>query len=140
MYKKILVGYDGSSGAKQALEHALRLAKSAGAEIYALWCRSSLPHLPETVDEVEEVKEAATTFLQKITRELMEYSRQYGIEIHGDSKSGHAAKTIVDYASEGKFDLIVVGHKGHSGLWGNFLGHTSDKISESAHCSVLIVR
>jgi nucleotide-binding universal stress UspA family protein len=140
MYKKILVGYDGSDGSKQALVHAIYLAKENGAELNALWAHSSLPHYPETVDEVEEEREAASAFLQKLTKELVEYSKEYGYEIHADSKSGHAAKTIVDYAKQGNFDLIVVGHKGHSGLWGNLLGHTPDKVSENAHCSVLIVR
>ena len=140
MYKKILVGYDGSDGSKEALIHAIHLAKETNAELYALWSRSSLPHYPETVDEVEEEREAASAFLHKLTRELTEYSKEYDFEIHADSKSGHAAKTIVDYAKQGNFDLIVVGHKGHSGLWGNLLGHTPDKVSENAHCSVLIVR
>jgi nucleotide-binding universal stress UspA family protein len=140
MYKKILIGYDGSEGSKKALIHAIQLAKKHEAELHALWCRSSLPHYPETVDEVEEEREAASAFLHKLTRELTDYSKEYGYEIHADSKSGHAAKTIVDYAKQGNFDLIVLGHKGHSGLWGNLLGHTPDKVSENAHCSVLIVR
>ena len=140
MYKRILVGYDGSEGSKKALEHAIYLAKELGAELTALWARSSLPHYPETVDEVEEEKESATTFLQAITKDLMTFSKTHGIDIKADAKSGHAAKTISDYAKEKSFDLIVLGHRGHSGLWGSLLGHTADKVSEHAHCSVLIVR
>ncbi len=140
MYKKILVGYDSSEGAKTALIHALDLAKVLKADLYALWVRSSLPHYPETVDEVDEERQAAGAFLQKLTKEIMDLSHTHQYEIHADSKSGHAAKTIADYAKQGNFDLIIVGHKGHSGLWGNLLGHTPDKISETAHCSVLIVR
>lgn len=140
MYRKILVGYDGSAGSKLALEHALRLAQGIGAEVWALWVRGSLPHYPETVDEVEEEKTAANAFMQKLSKELMSYTKEYSIDIHADSKSGHPSKTILAYAEEGKFDLIVLGNRGHSELWGRFLGHTADKISENAHCSVLIVR
>lgn len=140
MYKKILVAYDGSEGSRKALEHAIRLAQELGSQIFALWVRGSLPHYPETVDEVEEEKEAADSFLKRLTGELMDFSKKYGIEIRADSKTGHPAKTIVDYAREHGFDLIVLGHRGHSGLWGSFLGHTTDKVSENAHCSVLIVR
>lgn len=140
MYKEILVAYDGSEGSKTALEHAIRLAKELGAEISALWVRGSLPHYPESVDEVEEEKEAAENFLKKLTRELVAISQEQKIDIHADSRRGHPAKTIVDYAREHDFDLIVLGHRGHSGLWGGFLGHTTDKVSENAHCSVLIVR
>jgi nucleotide-binding universal stress UspA family protein len=140
MYKNILVAYDGSAGAKRALEQALNLAKELGSSITALWVRGSLPHYPETVDEVEEVKGAADAFLQKLSKELVNYSRRNNIDIKADTRSGHPAKTIVDYAKENNFDLIVLGHRGHSGLWGDFLGHTTDKVSENAHCSVLIVR
>jgi nucleotide-binding universal stress UspA family protein len=140
MYKKILVGFDGSDGAKLALGHAAQLAKELKAELWTLWVRSSLPHYPETVDEVEEEKEAANTFLQRITKDILAYSEQYAIDIHGESRSGHAAQTLLSFAEEGKFDLIVLGNRGHSGLWGRFLGHTADKVSENAHCSVLIVR
>jgi len=140
MYERILVGYDSSDGAKKALEHAILLAKELRSQITALWVRGSLPHYPETVDEVEEERESASDFLQKLTKELMAFSRQHAVNIHADSRAGHPAKTIVDYAKENDFHLIVLGHRGHSGLWGSFLGHTTDKVSENAHCSVLIVR
>lgn len=140
MYKRILVAYDGSEGSKKALEHALLLARELSSDVFALWVRGSLPHYPETVDEVEEEREASEKFVQKLTHDLVNYTNQFGINIHGDTKSGHPAKTIVDYARANNVDLIVLGHRGHSGLWGGFLGHTTDKVSENAHCSVLIVR
>jgi nucleotide-binding universal stress UspA family protein len=46
----------------------------------------------------------------------------------------------VKYAKDKKCDLIVLGHSGHSRLWGHLLGHTADRVSEYASCSVLIVR
>jgi nucleotide-binding universal stress UspA family protein len=140
MYRRILVGYDGSEGAKLALEHAARLAKELNAEVWTLWVRGSLPHYPETVDEVEEEKEAANAFLQRITKDVLESSKQYGLDIRAESRSGHPAQSILAFAEEGKFDLIILGNRGHSGLWGRFLGHTADKVSENAYCSVLIVR
>lgn len=140
MYKKILVGYDGSEGARTALRHAVSLARDLGSEVWALWVKGSLPHYPEMVDEVEVEREAAEVFFQKITEELRAFSALHGIEIRGEMCSGHPAQTLLRFAEEGRFDLIVLGHKGHSGLWGRFLGHTPDKVSENAHCSVLIVR
>jgi len=140
MYKNILVAYDGSDGAKLALEHAIKLAKELDSKVIALWVRSSLPHYPETIDEVEEEREASDAFVKKITREILHYSKKYEIDVKGETRSGHPAKTILEFAKENQCDLIVLGHRGHSGLWGSFLGHTADKVSENAHCSVLIVR
>lgn len=140
MYRKILVGYDGSEGSQAALRHALSLAKLSGAEVWALWVKGSLPHYPETVGEIEEEREAAEGFFQQLVQQVRSYEQTHSIEIPINSRSGNPAQTLLRYAEEGTFDLIVLGHKGHSGLWGRFLGHIADKVSENAHCSVLIVR
>ena len=50
---------------------------------------------------------------------------------------GDAAKVIAGFATEGYYDLIVIGHSDHSELWGRRLGGTADRISDHAHCSVL---
>ena len=47
---------------------------------------------------------------------------------------------IVNFAKDGGYDLIIVRHSDHSELWGRLLGDTADRISDHAHCSVLIVK
>ena len=47
---------------------------------------------------------------------------------------------MVKFANDGGYDLIVIGHSDHSELWGRLLGDTADRISDHAHCSVLIVK
>jgi hypothetical protein len=34
----------------------------------------------------------------------------------------------------------VIEHSDHSELWGRLLGDTADRVSDHAHCSVLIVK
>jgi nucleotide-binding universal stress UspA family protein len=46
----------------------------------------------------------------------------------------------VKAAEYGNFDLIVLGHRGLSGVWATFLGQVAEKVSRHAHCSLLIVR
>ena len=46
----------------------------------------------------------------------------------------------MQHADEGGYDLIIVGHSGHSELWGRLLGDTADRIADHAHCSVLVVK
>jgi len=140
MYRKILVGFDGSEGSQAALVQALHLGKQLGAEVWALWVRGALPHYPETVDEVEQEKSAADSFRQKLTREADRMAKELGHEVHSVNRVGNPAKVITEFAEEGGFDVIVLGNRGHSGLWGRFLGHTTDRVSENASCSVLIVR
>ena len=140
MYKNILIAYDGSSGAKQALARALTLAQTFAARIVVIWVRGSLPHFPETVDEIASEKEAAEKYLTRLKAEIETAAHGAGVTISCEARSGHPGKTILAYAEEGGSDLIVLGSRGHSELWGRIMGHTADRVSENAHCDVLIVR
>ena len=75
-----------------------------------------------------------------MTTKKSETARALGIELRVDQAAGQPALAIVRYADEGGFDLIVMGHSGHSGLWGTFLGTTADKAMRHAHCTVMVVR
>ena len=52
MYRKILLAYDGSEGANQALEAGVQLAHIHGAELWALAVEERLPRFSGTIDEV----------------------------------------------------------------------------------------
>lgn len=140
MYRMILAGFDGSSGAKIALKEAAAFGRLVGARVTALWVQHTLPHYPETVGEIEEEKHAATAFLNKIKREVAAIEKQMNYPIACKHEVGHPASTLLKFAEIGKYDLIVLGHSGHSRLWGRVLGHTADRVSEHAACNVLIVR
>ena len=71
---------------------------------------------------------------------MAELAKQQDVEIACESRAGHAAKVIVNFAKDGGYDLVVIGHSDHSELWGRLLGDTADRISDHAHCSVLIVK
>lgn len=140
MFKKILVGYDGSKGGKAALQRAAALAKQGGAELTALWVREPLPRYTDLPGEPEEESEAADEYFAERQKEVADLAAQHGLGIRCLTARGHPAKAIVKLADEGRYDLIVIGHSDHSELWGRLLGDTADRISDHAHCSVLIVK
>jgi nucleotide-binding universal stress UspA family protein len=140
MFQRILVGYDGSKGGKAALQRAAGMAKQTGAQITALWVREPLPRHSDLPGEFEEEAEAADEYFRERQKEVAEAAAQLGIHVPCETRRGHPAKTIVKFADEGGYDLIVVGHSDHSELWGRLLGDTADRISDHAHCSVLIVK
>jgi nucleotide-binding universal stress UspA family protein len=140
MFQKILVGYDGSKGGKAALRRAVVAAKHYNAQLTALWVRQPLPRHADLPGEAEGEAEAAAGYFEKRKQEVADLAREQGMEIQCEIRSGHAAKVIVNYAKEGGYDLIVIGHSDHSELWGRLLGDTADRISDHAHCSVLIVK
>jgi nucleotide-binding universal stress UspA family protein len=140
MFKKILVGYDGSKGGKAALQRAAVMAKQTGAELTAIWVREPLPRHSDLPGEYEEEAEAADEYFKERQKEVGEVAAQHGIQIKCETRRGHPAKTLVKWAEEGHCDLVVVGHSDHSELWGRLLGDTADRISDHAPCSVLIVK
>jgi nucleotide-binding universal stress UspA family protein len=140
MFKKILVGYDGSKGGRAALARAAALAREGSAQLTALWVRQPLPRHADLPGEPEGEAEAAREYFEEREREVEELAKRFGIAIGCECRSGHAAKAMLTFANDGGYDLIVVGHSDHSELWGRLLGDTADRISDHAHCSVLIVK
>jgi len=53
---------------------------------------------------------------------------------------GNPGPTIVQYANDHQFDLIVIGSRGLNSLQEFVLGSVSHKVAKRANCSVLIVR
>jgi hypothetical protein len=56
------------------------------------------------------------------------------------SRDSSANRAKFDRMREGDEILIVARHSDHSQMWGRLLGDTADRISDHAHCSVLIVK
>ena len=140
MFTKILLAYDGSDGSNRALDLGINLARTHQAELWALAVEETLPRFSGTIDEVQEEKEYQNRYYGQLLDAAVTRARDAGIELKTLLRSGHAAKTIISVAQEGKFDLVLVGHTGLSGVWAKFLGTTAEKVSRHAACSVLIVR
>jgi nucleotide-binding universal stress UspA family protein len=140
MFTRILVGYDGSKGGKAALRRAAVLAKEFKAELTALWVREPLPRYTDLPGEPESEAEAGDDYYEEREKEVGVVAAELGIKIACETRRGHPAKNIVQAAADKGCDLIVVGHSDHSEMWGRLLGDTADRISDHAHCSVLIVK
>jgi nucleotide-binding universal stress UspA family protein len=140
MFQKILVGYDGSKGGRAALHRAAGMAECFKAQLTALWVREPLPRYTDLPGEPEGEAEAADEYFRERQHEVAQVAAQHGVGIACETRRGHPAKAIVTLAKEGDFDLIVVGHSDHSELWGRLLGDTANRISDHAHCSVLVVK
>ncbi len=136
MFKKILLAYDGSEGAKKALEAGINLAKLHQAELWGLAVQEKLP--PAAMEVMAE-KELYAHF-EQILEEARNRAQEAGIELKTEIRIGHPAMTIIAVAKESGVDLILMGHTGLSEVWVRFLGTTAEKVSRHAHCSVLIVR
>jgi len=137
MFSKIVLAYDGSDGAKLALERTAQLAGGARVLVLAV---GRIPEYAETVSEVEEAKEQAGRHYQSALDEAIATLRRAGVSVEGHLDYGKVGDTIVRHAEEIRADLIVVGTNPHTALKRRVLGASADKVVDHAHCSVLVVR
>jgi nucleotide-binding universal stress UspA family protein len=138
-FDKILVAIDGSECSDRAFAKALELAALANARITALAVEGPLPAYAATVGEVDEVKREKDVFFRALASRVRQEAEQRGLELDVDIRAGHAAELISQVATEGRFDLVVLGHRGHF-LRDHLLGSTADRVAEHAPCPVMIVR
>ncbi|MFL5265214.1 MAG: universal stress protein [Stellaceae bacterium] len=139
MYRKILVANDGSPGASRALSAALTLAKQDRAALHMVTVEE-LPWFPASIDEVEEEKSEANHRLAPVLEAARAQAQAAGVEIEIYLLPGHAVQAIVALMKEQHFDLLVVGFMGHTRLYQQIIGSTTERLVRFAPCSVLVVR
>jgi nucleotide-binding universal stress UspA family protein len=131
----ILVAYDGSEGAKRALDQAAKLAN--GNQVTVVSVAEELPQfgrapalvVPEEHEErLRELSEAVTVLQEK------------GVTLHAVERRGDPATLIVDEAEKEHADLIVMGTRGLTASKRWMLGSVSTKVLHHAPCDVLVVR
>jgi nucleotide-binding universal stress UspA family protein len=140
--QSILLAYDGSKMSKRAATVAAELANRLGAKVEVVhvleFPRSALsvdvavPTPPEIEIEFREVGKA----ILEEGRSLLSSVR----ELRATLLEGPPGASIVSEAESIGCDLIIIGHRGLSGLERFFLGSISEYVLRHAHCSVLVVK
>ncbi len=139
-YETILVPFDGSEGSTKALRRALQLAREEGASVTAFSVDENVPRYAKGVGEVEEEDAVREGYFDELRAKAQTVAREEGVHLRTETAVGHAAQSILQYAEEQNFDLIVIGHSGHSGIWGTLLGSTTARVVDQASRDVLVVR
>jgi nucleotide-binding universal stress UspA family protein len=139
MFRCVVVGLDGSDSSWRALSAALDMAEWPD-RVVVVSVEENLPQYVAMRGEMDEAKQAADEFFERVGREAAQLAKEHGREIQFKVLRGHAALRLVEFARDVRADLIVIGHSGHTSAWGSFLGTTADKIVRHAPCGVLVVR
>lgn len=147
MFKNILTGYDGSTGAYQALEKACELAVLTGAEITILTVYRHHSMLEASLSMVRGRAESGGSLddvMREVAREAAEEAKERALEmgvktVHAFIKAGPASRTIVAFAAEKGCDLIVMGSRGLGSSEGYMLGSVSHKVTSLTDIPVLVI-
>jgi len=144
MFKKLVVGTDGSETADEAVRKAAELAHTAGAKLHIVSAYEPVApaRLREEAVEVPRDLEWAINPRQDVDATLDHAAAiaGEGIEVETHARQGDPADAILDVAEEISADLIIVGNKGMTGARRFLLGSVPNRISHHAPCAVLIIR
>ena len=122
MYRKILVGTDGSKTAAKAVDRAVDVAKSHQASLTIL--SAGRADRGEQVVAAEAARHAGS-----------------GVDIDTRVVDDEPTAALVNAAQEGGYDLLVMGNRGMTGISRFFtLGSVPNKVSHHLPCTLLIVK
>jgi nucleotide-binding universal stress UspA family protein len=148
MLKTILVGYDGTRPAEQALTRSGELARAFDAHVVVVSVAAPEPVtttggafglLPYYYPSAEATSQADEE-IWKLHRDRVEaFFSELGVPVRFAGLSGPAVEEIVDAAQEHEADLIVVGTRDAGFLERLLGGSVSQGVARRARCDVLIV-
>ena len=138
MYKKIMVGYDGTKFSECALKEAMALAKGSAAKLL-------LVSAPEIDVEFQAMAPEANELMEKKARTDLDLAaakvKKAGLSCETKIVvTTSTQEALVETAKKNKVDLIVLGTHGRTGLVRLLMGSTTARVIGHAHCSVLVVR
>jgi nucleotide-binding universal stress UspA family protein len=135
---KVLVPIDNSEHSRKAVQRALELAEKQGAEITLM---TVTPLATTFLDEMPDVREKLAVEFQGWLDKAKAIFEAKGIKVAAILEEGLVpANNIIKRAEEDKFDRIVMGSTGTSGLTRILMGSTATKVVANAPCEVTIVR
>ncbi len=138
--KKILVAYDFSAPAVEALDAAIQVSKPLGAgldlvHVIPFNAVAKLTDLVPHMDRMEEkMRESVEAEFEKVVGKLAHPAIATHVRI------GHPAEEIAQLSKEGNYDLLVMGTHGRSAIAHFFLGSVTEKAIRLSPISTLVVR
>ncbi len=139
--RRIVVGVDGSTSSREALQWAIEEARARGGQVEAVhtWHVPYLavyPYGALALEDSDTIEKRARAVLD----EVVDGTDTHGLEVPVERivACGNAAGILLEVAKGA--DLLVVGSRGHGGFAGLVLGSVSQQCANHAPCPVLIVR
>ncbi|MFZ4062710.1 MAG: universal stress protein [Polynucleobacter sp.] len=140
---KILLPVDGSKSSLNAAKYVGKLAKDLRSK-----CTVTLVSIHDDVGLGHVKQFVSNSVIDDYLREVSEKelkAAQKALDTAGVGhnmaiKRGNVANEIIAMANKEKFDLIVMGSKGRSGIMDAIMGSVAQKVSNAAKQPVLLIK
>jgi nucleotide-binding universal stress UspA family protein len=147
MYKRILVATDGSPLSKKAVNHAIDLAASTGADLVAFKVVARYPtsYLEGAVtfsaDDIARVEKKWADEAQAQLDGVCAQAAGQGVKARGATvKSDRVAESVIAAARKHKAGLIVMASHGRKGIQRLLLGSETQHVLTHSSVPVLVLR
>ncbi|MED5621896.1 universal stress protein [Ideonella sp. BN130291] len=139
---KILLAVDGSTYTRHMLGYLAAHDELLGADRQYTAFTVVPPIPPHATSFLE--REVIDTYYreqaQQVLAPVQSFARQNGWEMDARHAVGHAGDAIASLATEGRFDLIVMGTHGHSALANAVMGSVATRVIAQGKVPVLLIR
>jgi nucleotide-binding universal stress UspA family protein len=139
-FKNILVPLDGSKNSIRGLNLAIGLARQCQAKITGIYVIQRPPHVafraPRSIYPEKHLLKDAESTMEFAKR----HAAQNGILLEQKITFGDPGYTIVKFAKDKKFDIIVMGARGRGALKEVFFGSVSNYVLHKSIIPILIVK
>lgn len=147
MYQRILVATDGSTLSKKAVNSAIALAATCGAELVALKVVPRYPQayfegsIPLAASEIGRIEKQWTEAAQANLDAVQKTAKTKGVTVKTVTmKSDVVSDAIIATAKKQKVDLIVMASHGRKGIKRLLLGSETQQVLTHSHTPVLVLR
>jgi nucleotide-binding universal stress UspA family protein len=144
MFKRILIPTDGSDLTKKAVDTAISLAKTLGAQLYIISVKEPFPY--SAISEMQptppqEFFDAQERIAAKRISVVADACKAAGVAHQAHSVEAlHPWEAIIDHAKQQGCDLLVMASHGRRGVSALLLGSETQKVLTHSSVPVLVVR
>jgi nucleotide-binding universal stress UspA family protein len=139
MFRKILLAVDGSAHGDKAADYAAGLAAAFQADLFVVHVYPQTSDIL-AYDDFERFVSRRKSAGQKVLDRVRQRLADRGVSPQEDLLEGPEAEAILASAEAHKADLVVMGTRGLGTIEGMLFGSISRKVSQHAHCPVLLAR
>ena len=139
---KILLAVDGSAFTKKMLAYVTTHLDlfSGDIEYTALTVQGALPPRARAAVGREVVDAYYAEESAKVLDPVVKFLGRHDLKVKSLSKVGNAGEIIAKTAESGKFDMIIMGSRGHGALGSLVMGSVATRVLANCQTPVLLVR
>lgn len=133
----VVVGYNGSNSARNALAYAAGMARRLGRPLLMVYVTSPGVYCEPLTGQVVGLLRDVDSLERWLLTELDQATDANGLEVHVRTRRGSPARELASIAVEFSADALVIGAPRH--FWHRMIGSVPTWLTRNARCPVIVV-